>query len=253
MSEQAENTTLQDLLESGSVEAIMKAFALVAEEPSHPVVQKNSLLLGRASLKELPSEIGLFSQLKRLVLAYNQLQTLPESIGELSLLEDLSLASNPLTELPPEFAQLRLQLLNLDATKFRTFPLEICGITSLEILSMRRCFFIRSLPDEIGALTQLKSFSLASGQLRTLPESFGALSELTSLDLADNNVRSLPVSIVQLDKLEKLDLSKNQLKILPEGLAGWKSLKELDLRHNKFLPIDQEDIKEQLPECQIRF
>jgi len=253
MSQQTEKTPLADLLESRVPEEIAEAFTRIAQEPGHPLLEKEYLFLGQASLQVLPKEIGLFKALNRLVLSGNQLKSLPDELASLEALKELTLANNPLEDLPASFAELKISNLNLDGAKFRAFPVTVCGITRLEILSMRRCFFIRSLPEEIGQLKQLQSFSLASGQLKTLPPSFGELTKLQTLNLADNNLRSLPETISQLDKLEKMDLSRNQLKVLPRGLEGLVSLKELDLRHNKFLPVEKDEIQEQLPECQIRF
>lgn len=70
--------------------------------------------------------------------------------------------------------------------------------------------------------------------LTTLPESIGALSDLRVLDLRDNALTELPASLAGLHALRVLDLRANPLRALPETLPP--SLEKLDLRWTPFFP-----------------
>lgn len=59
---------------------------------------------------------------------------------------------------------------------------------------------IAEIPDEVGALKQLNTLSLAHNCLeRRLPEHLGLLTRLTDLDISSNNIGYLPPSLGALE------------------------------------------------------
>lgn len=77
---------------------------------------------------------------------------------------------------------------------------------------------INSLPESIGNLPNLRTFSVSYG-LRVLPNSIGNLQNLVNLYLQDNDLTSLPESIGNLGNLRILDLRNNfNLTEIPRSL-----------------------------------
>ena len=86
---------------------------------------------------------------------------------------------------------------------------------------------IKSLPAEIGKLTNLTNFDLSYNQLSSLPPEIGTLTRLTGLRLDGNKLRSLSAEIGKLTNVKTLDLSGNQLRSLPAEIWKLANLKEL--------------------------
>ena len=113
--------------------------------------------------------------------------------------------------------------------------------TKLEI-SMNQ---LKTLPAEIGKLTNLTTLDLSYNELKRLPAEIGKLANLTTLDLSINELKRLPAEIGKLTNLTLLDLSENQLKTLPAEIAELKNLTTLDLSGNqlKTLPAEIAELK----------
>jgi len=69
----------------------------------------------------------------------------------------------------------------------------------------------KSLPKNIGILTNIKQFEMAYNSLTSLPESVGDLINIQLMDLQGNYLKALPKSIGKLINLKKLDLSGNPI------------------------------------------
>ncbi|BET25058.1 leucine rich repeat (LRR) protein [Limnobacter thiooxidans] len=94
--------------------------------------------------------------------------------------------------------------------------------------------FLSTLPENIGALTNLQTLNLNVNQLTTLPKSIGNLTKLKTLNLGCNPLTTLPEDIGKLTGLKEFSISKNPpLKYLPSALAEFQrqhgDLKELPL------------------------
>ena len=100
--------------------------------------------------------------------------------------------------------------------------------TKLEI-SMNQ---LKTLPAEIGKLTNLTTLDLSYNELKRLPAEIGKLTNLTTLDLSINELKRLPAEIGKLTNLTLLDLSENQLKTLPAEIGKLTNLTTLDLSGN---------------------
>jgi hypothetical protein len=76
---------------------------------------------------------------------------------------------------------------------------------------------IERLPDEFGQLKNLKRLGLGSLGLRSVPESIANLQNLKGLYLQSNQLDAAPECLRQMTNLEILSLSNNPLRSLP----GW--------------------------------
>lgn len=97
---------------------------------------------------------------------------------------------------------------------------EFCHLTSLKQLSLRGCEQINKTGVHVlcDALQSLESLDFGNCKnLIEVPDNICALSSLKSLNLEESNVESLPASIKQLPKLQTMVLdSCNRLRSLPE-------------------------------------
>ena len=149
-----------------------------------------------------------------------RLAALPNSLGELTALtslEVLSCAPGNRTKVG----------------QFTEIPESIGQLAALTHLDLSGCRDVRALPDSIGQCVALQTLLLQDTGLRTLPESVGALTNLRILDLHSDyaNLTSLPDAIGLLTALQTLDLRGLRLKALPSTLGDLHSLTRLDLRN----------------------
>ena len=94
-----------------------------------------------------------------------------------------------------------------------------------------------TLPDSIGNLTKVTTFSMAFNELSgTIPTSVGRLSSVQELALEHNILSgTLPRELIALPNLQYLDAELNQLSgTLPSTIAKMSKLKRLDLLGNAF-------------------
>jgi GTPase SAR1 family protein len=99
---------------------------------------------------------------------------------------------------------------------------------------------MKSLPAEIGRLTNLKRLYLNRNQLTSVPKELGQLRNLTILDLYNNQLTSVPKELGQLTNLELLWLFGNQLTSVPRELGRLKNLQELYLGGNQLTSVPRE-------------
>lgn len=149
-------------------------------------------------------------------------------------------------------------------SSLETLPLNFVGISSsLKILHVRSCsevesiynpdkgcrqrykrnsrnhvpgilryesICLRSIPDTIGNLSNLRELDLSDNNLETLPESIGYLKKLEELYLSGNrNFRRLPDSIGDLENLETLELEETNLESLPKSMERLTKLSRFDI------------------------
>lgn len=95
-------------------------------------------------------------------------------------------------------------------------------------------FYLTSLPESIGWLSNLEKLYLNSNYLEKLPESIGQLKKLRVLDCSYNYFKSLPDSISQLINLENLYCDCIELEELPDWIGQLNNLKSLNCSENPF-------------------
>jgi internalin A len=106
-----------------------------------------------------------------------------------------------------------------------------------ELANLRELFIslnqLRVLPESIYVLTQLRALYISNNDLTILPDSITSLRELQILDLSNNHLSALPATMGSLVELRILNASSNQLLQLPETLGGLIKLLELNLADNR--------------------
>lgn len=209
------------------------------------------LRLNKNQLAALPPEFGALTELRELWLHDNQLAALPDTFWQLIQLRTLVLSGNCLTELPATIAQLReLRVLGLGewihlrnryynsatGNQLRSVPRELGQLSNLQVLNLSGNQLI-SLPAELGQLDKLRVFDLTNNHLSSVPIALGQLSNLQLLGLSKNQLKAVPVELGQLSSLERLGIDDNQLTIVPVELGQLLSLKSLWLHNNQLVEV----------------
>jgi len=123
------------------------------------------------------------------------------------------------------FQQTKLDLSN---KQIKTLPPEIGLLSNLQSLYLYNNQ-IETLPPEIGSLSNLQILSLHNNQIQTLPSRIGSLSNLQELWLNNNKIQTLPPEIGSLSNLQTLSLHNNQIETLPPEIGSLSNLRELYL------------------------
>ena len=201
-------------------------------------------------ISDLGLDFGKLKKLKYLNLAGNALQTLPEGFAGLTNLTDLNLGLNKLPGLPVSVTQLtKLTKLDLSLNDVSVIPAQVSNLANLEELHLEGNFFnkpekkIKTLPNEICQLKNLKVLTLKDNVIEQLPDCISNLTRLEKLDLRDNLLTVLPSTFAQLQSLNWLDIKANDLTQLPADFANLSHLKELNLAMNLKLDFEVEKQK----------
>ncbi len=82
------------------------------------------IILKNQNLKEIPSEIYSYKNLKKLILSRNKIKHIPDSLSTLRNLHYLDLSSNYIDSLPPSLSELALDTLIMWDNPIYTLPKE---------------------------------------------------------------------------------------------------------------------------------
>lgn len=149
----------------------------------------------------------------------------------------LDLSDLWLTTLPPELCGLgTLETLTLNRNKLRAIPQELCFLTRLTELALAENDLI-ALPRELGQMTALTWLTLAGNRLTSVPSEIGELRALTWLDLGRNNLPEVPAELGQLGALKTLFLDHNKLTNVPADLGKLRALEQLNLSGNELTSL----------------
>jgi len=118
--------------------------------------------------------------------------------------------------------------LSLYDNQIKTLPPEIGLLTNLRGLYLSNNE-IKTLPPEIGKLSNLRELSLSNNKIETLPPEIGSLRNLLVLYLNNNKIETLPPEIGLLSNLQLLMLHKNQIETLPPEIGSLSNLRYLFL------------------------
>lgn len=197
-------------------------------------------------LQNLPLGFGGLNRLRVLDLSGNQLAALGGDFSQLTALEWLDLSRNQLPGFPSSLTSLtRLRFINLNRNRISEISAGISKLTQLDSLFLDGDFFnkadkkIKTLPDDICQLRNLKKLTLKDNVIEKLPACIDGLSSLISLDLRGNLITLLPASFSKLQSLQVLDLKSNDLQGLP---ADFSSLRLVDLNVAMNLNADMSSI-----------
>uniref|UniRef100_A0A803M206 Uncharacterized protein n=1 Tax=Chenopodium quinoa TaxID=63459 RepID=A0A803M206_CHEQI len=152
-------------------------------------------------LTDFPSIDDQNGEFLRASFMYNKLRVLNNQ-PNCPRLSTLLLQNNPLDHISDDFftGTPNLKLLDLSCTNIYNLPSSICNLRFLQVLHLRHCLNLRSLP----CLSNLE--------------------ELIVLDLFGTPLEELPLGMEKLKNLRRLDLSHSKLTQFQAGLAySWKS------------------------------
>ena len=160
---------------------------------------------------EIPPEIGMLGELRKLNLSGELTGTIPPEIGNLSKLEELFLMFNELTgEIPPELGQLSnlKRLLLAGNNLYGEIPPELANLRKLEGLNLSMNELEGRIPAELGQLKNLVGLGINNNLLRgEIPPELGDMENLTGLVLHDNFlIGQLPAELGNLSRLEYLEI-----------------------------------------------
>jgi len=127
----------------------------------------------------------------------------------------------------------------LSNRKLKTLPPEIGSLSNLRELWLYNNK-IKTLPPEIGSLSNLERLYLDNNQIETLPPEIGSLSNLQRLYLYNNQIKTLPPEIGLLSNLQELSLFSNQIETLPPEIGLLSNLQELSLYNNQIKTLPPE-------------
>lgn len=92
---------------------------------------------------------------------------------------------------------------------------------------------IRSLPEEIGRLKNVKFLYLEHNLLENLPRALLAMDALEGMYYTANRFTSVPAFVYTMTRLKKLQFSKNQLTELPPEIGQLTELRHLNFAGNR--------------------
>ena len=98
---------------------------------------------------------------------------------------------------------------------------------------------LRALPEAVGKLECLETFTLHYNKIIGLATTMGNLTNLRELDVNFNELQSVPENLCFAVKLKKLNVGKNSadLTALPRSIGNLEMLEELDISDFLLSPL----------------
>ena len=150
-------------------------------------ISTEQLDFSNLNINELPSQIGLLTQLEILDLSFNNLSILPSSISNLSNLKELNLSSNSFQTLPTYLDNLELlENLYLSFNQLDTLS-SIFELTNLKKLDLN-FNYLDTLSSDIGNLINLDILNLQNNELVYLPATMCSFSQNCYIVVSGNNL-----------------------------------------------------------------
>lgn len=151
------------------------------------------------SLDSLPREIGGWSRLKSLQIQNNISDSLklPETLFMLPSLNDILVYNSPLAPIKFDNPQSKnLKRITLMKCGLKSFPVSICRIKQLEMLSLDDNQ-ISELPEQITKLRNLRYLSIKNNNISHITENISYLKKLETLDLRGNPFSDYDADIIR--------------------------------------------------------
>lgn len=123
--------------------------------------------------------------------------------------------------------------LSLSGLQLKTLPECLGHLTQLRSLNLSTNIGLK-LPDCMLKLGQLEELNLSGSLCGNVPACVSHLASLNKLNLSACMLEQLPVELSNLGHLEWLDLSGNRLDGLPSALGQLSALTHFNLGHNRF-------------------
>jgi leucine-rich repeat protein SHOC2 len=193
------------------------------------LTQLRELILDTDTLQTIDAGIFACTQLVKLVVLSNQIKELPAGgWREMAALEQFIVTgSRALRELPDDLGDAPLIGGEFDLTpqiKLTALPRSFGRLARVTILRLPHKV---AAPPEIAGMTGLRELRVRN--VATLPEDIGALQELRLLDACESPITALPPSIGGAGSLRALGLSRTELTRLPDSVCELAALRDLDL------------------------
>lgn len=112
---------------------------------------------------------------------------------------------------------------------------------------------LKSLPPEIGTLTNLQMLSLSECGLKNLPDELANCKKLQMISLYHNKLKFLPPYMRGFSKLEVLYLGQNRLTEIPIWVGGMGKLRRLDVSRNPLSPSELNYIRNMIPKADVTY
>jgi hypothetical protein len=180
---------------------------------------------------------GQLAGIQRLSLSAGLTQIPDEVYGLADSLEILDLSSNALHDLPHDLSRLtRLRVIFLSNNAFEHVPEVLGAMPSLTMVGFK-ANRIRHLP-ATSLPPHLRWLILTDNDLETLPDALGACTDMQKLMLAGNRLSALPESMAACHKLELLRIAANRFESLPDWLFDLPRLSWLAYAGNPCCQMD---------------
>ncbi|KAL9188256.1 hypothetical protein ACHAXT_006634 [Thalassiosira profunda] len=200
----------------------------------------------------VPISLISLSNLQTLLLDSNSISgTLPTLVGEMRSLVTIRVHENDLKGTIPSFKDaVLLEEAHFDGNYF-SGPIPRLGSTRLREIYLGQNALTGGIPDSIGNLDKLETFSASANELNGMISS--SLSKATSLqilELSHNKLSGeLPSELSGLWQMRELRLDNNQLEGFPSWLGEMKHLELIHLNNNMLggkldLPVDVGDLED---------
>lgn len=162
----------------------------------------NYLDIHESSLSEISDTIGKLQNLQTLVLHSNKIENINVNIFSLEKLKVLDLSRNLIQLIPNEISALtQLDTLNLSMNQIEELP-DLSKNVKLAVLNVsnnKLKEFSKICKPELSNLSELK---LNNNAIENFPENINALSLLKTLELSMNKIKVLPGELVDCNKLK---------------------------------------------------
>ncbi len=137
-----------------------------------------------------------------------------------------------LTEFPREILDLAesLEILNLTGNRLRSLPDDLGRLKNLRVLFCSENEFTH-LPAVLGECESLSMIGFKANKIETV-DSAAFPTALRWLILTDNRINALPSALGDCNRLQKLMLAGNRLSSLPEAMARCEALELIRLSAN---------------------
>ncbi len=220
----------------------------VAQVPPEICLLSNlkKLDLQGTRVSDLPSCVQNLKKLKYLGLRATKFTEISENISKIPNLKTLILDRCSVKELSANVANLKnLEYLELDETHISQLPPQITGMSKLRELHCYSCKFLHTLPTYLAELKSLEILYLTNTHIEALPDE---VSRMPSLKELSEDFTSPPENIVNLPNLEEWGHMDEQrlrlavkipslkrlhigsnIKTIPSELGDLHNLQELDI------------------------
>ena len=146
----------------------------------------------------------------------------------------------------------RVLALDLSRQRLRSLPEELQNLQNLRYLLLNKNR-LQTLPSWLVNMGNLEALIADHNRFSEFPEVLLDMTHIAQLSLGENYLRGIPLDIDKMRGLQILSLWGNVLASFPASLGNLKRLTILDLLHNEMTVDEQSYLKELLPNVEINF